>query len=366
MENEAGRPVELTFLPQEDLIRSGALDMRACMESMVEAFRLLAQGEALMGEQSVHGAVIRWPREPIGPLMPAWGPDKRICAMPAYVGGIFNMSGVKWYGSNRMNPQERRVPRSVHLIVLNEPETGIPIAVMEGGLISAMRTGACAGAGAEYLASPGVEEACLVGAGVISQAAAMALNVGLPSLRTIKVFDPDPARRQGFAQRMDDELAAKIHPVETLEKAVRGSGAVVIAASGDALPVLSVDWLDEQAYVCPLGGLQDSEEVYLSSRVVVDSRLNLEEFIAMPDPMPVSQEMGCLLNSGALNFDDIEEFGSVVLQEQTPSSQQATRSVFLSFGLPIEDIAWATAVHRRAIELGLGRKIPLWEKPHWF
>jgi ornithine cyclodeaminase len=76
----------------------------------------------------------------------------RIMAMPAYVGGSIALAGLKWIPSVPSNPA-RGLPRGIGLIVLTEPETGLPVAVMDGTIVSAARTGAVTGVSARRLAS---------------------------------------------------------------------------------------------------------------------------------------------------------------------------------------------------------------------
>ena len=75
--------------------------------------------------------------------------------MPGYVGGQNEMAGIKWIGSKHDNPSAAGIPRASAVIVLNDPETHFPIAIMEGGEISGMRTAGVSVLAAEYLARPG-------------------------------------------------------------------------------------------------------------------------------------------------------------------------------------------------------------------
>src|ERR671936_730033 len=112
---------ELTFLSQEDVIAAGALDMDACLETIV--------------------------------------------ATPAYVGGQTRTAGLKWIPSVPSNP-ERGLPRGIGLIVLSDPDTGLPRAVMDGTVVSAMRTGAVTGVAVRHLARSDASVVLVLGAGV--------------------------------------------------------------------------------------------------------------------------------------------------------------------------------------------------------
>ena len=106
-------------------------------------------------------------RETVQPLKPylRWRPDghiaDRIIAMPAYVGGDRPVAGLKWIGSKHDNPARAGLERASALIVLNDPDTHYPVAVMEGALISAARTAAVTAVAARHLALAGVPVADL-------------------------------------------------------------------------------------------------------------------------------------------------------------------------------------------------------------
>ena len=132
--------VKFRFLSQEDMIKAGVLDMHNCVNVLDDAFKLMAKGDYLHGGPLAeeHGMMIHFPKEAKGPRMPVAGPDRRYMALVGYVGGDYHMCGIKWYGSNRANV-EKGLPRSILLMGLNDADTGAPIAVMEGNLLSAMR-----------------------------------------------------------------------------------------------------------------------------------------------------------------------------------------------------------------------------------
>ena len=87
-------------------------------------------------------------------------------AMPAYIGGSFDLAGMKWYGSNSNN-KTKGLPRSILTVMLNDKDTGAPIALMSANILSAMRTGAIPGVGARYLAPKHAAVCGICGPGVM-------------------------------------------------------------------------------------------------------------------------------------------------------------------------------------------------------
>jgi ornithine cyclodeaminase len=132
------RSVGFIYLQQEDTIACGGLDMPRIIEAVESVYALHERGECI---------------EPEAPLIAWAGPEgKRILTHPAWVGGDVNVAGIKWIPSNPENPRKRGMPRASAIIILNDDETGYPLAVMDGTIISAARTGAATGVGAKYLA----------------------------------------------------------------------------------------------------------------------------------------------------------------------------------------------------------------------
>ena len=146
--------VDFIFLNEEDMIKAGVKDMPGCIEAMEEVLKCLSKGDYVMGGENhnSHGCMMRFPEDSPFPNMPKnIGDDRRFMAMPAYIGGPFDMAGMKWYGSNMEN-KKVGLPRSILTLMLNDKTTGAPLCLMSANLISAYRTGAIPGVGAKYLA----------------------------------------------------------------------------------------------------------------------------------------------------------------------------------------------------------------------
>ena len=118
--------------------------------------------------------------------MPKPTADRRLMAMPAYLGGSFQTSGVKWYGSNIAN-RDKGLPRSILMFTLSDTDTGAPMAYMSANLLSAYRTGAVPGVGARYLARKDSKVIGLLGPGVMGKTAVAAFMAVCPEIDTIKV-----------------------------------------------------------------------------------------------------------------------------------------------------------------------------------
>ena len=97
--------IDFLYLNEQDMIDAGVKDMAGCVSAMDEMFKLLKLGDYRMGgaNGNSHGVMMTFPEQSEFPNMPVDGPDRRFMAMPAYLGGPFDMVGMKWYGSNTEN-----------------------------------------------------------------------------------------------------------------------------------------------------------------------------------------------------------------------------------------------------------------------
>lgn len=355
--------VRLRFLSQEATIACGVTDMDECVETISDAFDLHARGRTLMGGDGslTHGQILNWPADSPDPQMPPAGPDRRFAAMPAYVGGDVYRVGVKWYGSNVNNPRENGLPRSMHVITLNDPDTGEPVAMLDGTLVSAMRTGAVAGVGARQLAGA-AETAAVIGTGVIGRTSTMALDAALDGLRKVEVFDLDLEKGAEFADEMTEELETSVRSTETTEAAVSGADVVVVAAAGSTPPTIETEWLDAGTTVIPLGDVDLPLSTIDDDCVYVDDRDNVAEFLQYAD-WQVTEDVARTVADGRWSLDEFNELSTLVAGDALPSTSGT--SLLLAYGLPIEDVAWATAVYERAVERDLGQVLTLFEEPHW-
>lgn len=180
--------VEFLYLNEEDMIAAGVKDMAGCIETMEEMFKLMKVGNYRMGgaNGNSHGCMVMFPESSPFPEMPVDGPDRRFMAMPAYLGGKFDMAGMKWYGSNCAN-KEKGLPRSVLMLTLNDKDTGAPLAYMSANILSAYRTGAVPGVGYKYFAKEDAKVVGIIGPGVMSKTSLAAIMAVRPGIETIKV-----------------------------------------------------------------------------------------------------------------------------------------------------------------------------------
>ncbi len=366
--------VEFLFLSQKDMIEAGVLDMTGCVEVMEKAFKIMNSGDYLMGgpSQNHHGMKLWFPKQARGPRMPVAGPDRRFMAMISYLGGEFNICGVKWYGSNLENPPKHGLPRSVLLVILNDPETGIPLAAMDGNLISAMRTGAAIGLGAKYLATKGATIAGVIAAGVIGRTCLMAMAVGMKNLREVKVFDIDRSKAESFAKEMGQILGLNVYAVDSMEDAIKGSDAICSATSRLKRPYYEGKWFKAGAFFGLSADAGLAEDLLLGSKIVADNwQMHLDwrhEMENAPEELKdriLYADLHQQIYSGKMKDSDIVELKKIISATIPARESDQQKIVYITGGLNIEDVSWGFTVYQKALEKGLGQKLKLWDEPYW-
>jgi ornithine cyclodeaminase len=368
----ADQKVEFHYLNQPEMIKAGVMNMTDCVDVMEKTFSIMGRGDYILGGPSHnhHGMMIQFPKDPKGPKMPVEGPDRRFMACVSYLGGDYHLCGTKWYGSNSDN-LKKNLPRSIHLIIINDPETGVPIAMMEGNLISAMRTGAVVGLGARYLASPEGQTAGIIAAGPISRTCLMALAVGLPQLKEARVYDLDYKKALLFSKEMSQELDIDVHPVANIQDAVRDCDAVSTAASGKTIPKFDKKWFKDGAYIALSSNADLPDELWLNSTLVADNwkmHIDWREEINSKNhsKIPIHGKLHGLIKSRKISDEDISEMGDIVTKKKSVIRGDGSVNIFLTGGMGIEDISWAYEIYKKAIKKSLGKSLKLWDAPYLY
>lgn len=333
---------EFLFLSQEDVVAAGGLDMPATIEVVEEALRLLGTGQAILP----HKTTIRW-----SDSLEAEETEGRIMAMPAWVGGSIDLAGLKWIPSVPKNPS-RGLPRGIGLVVLSDPHTGLPVAVMDGTVTSAMRTGAVTGIAAKRLARADARTAGMLGAGVQARTQLMALETVLPSLEEIRVWDIDPARAEAFRRHSE-----RIVPVGSAGAACHGAD-VIVAATMAPEPYVPPDWLSEGSLFASISSLDPELGCIERADLLVTDLWD-------HDTEHPSRPFARAQAAGVARREDVVELPQIVAGNHPGRTDDAQRVFFSPVGLAIEDVAAAGRVYRRAREIGLGTKLSLWETPVW-
>ena len=375
--------IDLLYLNEADMIKAGVGDVVGCTDCMEELLKLLDKGDYRMGGENgnSHGSMITFPEEPEFPNMPKNGPDRRFMAMPAYVGGKFDVAGMKWYGSNVEN-RHKNLPRSILMMMLNDKDTSAPLALMSANLLSAYRTAAVPGVGVKNLALKDAKVLGIVGPGVINSTAIETFAALRPTLTTLKI----KGRGQASIDRCIEYVTEKcpqfteIIVCETLEECVRGSDILSFATSTpmgagpSAYPFVDAEWIKPGALFC-LPGAADFTDEFIQSdktKLVVDN-ISLYEAWAEEYPYPtynivyiLGSKFMDMIHDGKLEKTDIHDLGAI-LNGKVPGRESDDQIILYSVGgMPVEDVAWGKEVYDYARKNNIGVDLNLWDKPELY
>ncbi|GIQ67839.1 2,3-diaminopropionate biosynthesis protein SbnB [Xylanibacillus composti] len=277
----------------------------------------------------------------------------RIIAMPAYIGGTEPIAGIKWIGSKHDNPSRLGKERASGVIVLNDPDTHYPVAVMEAGLISSMRTAAVTVAAAKVLAKPDFARIAILGCGLIAERQLQAMLEHFPAIREVVLFD----LQAEAASRLADRLFAQFPSVRatlarSAEEAVR-RGEVIITCTVADQPYIPYAWLSKGAFVSNISIMDLEKDVFLSAdKVVVDDwdQANREKKV-----------LHQLVQEGRFSKEQLHaELGEIIAGQKPGRTSEEEIIVLNPMGMAIEDIACARYLYRKALECGVGDQLPLY------
>lgn len=369
-------PVKTLLLSQSDLIEAGVMDMAGCVDVIEEVFRLLGQGDYLMGgpKENEHGQMIFFPKTQRFPGMPVTGPDRRFMSMIAYLGGKYNICGEKWYGSNAENTK-KGLPRSVLTTILNDADTGIPFAIMSGNLISAMRTGAVPGVASRHLARPGAKTAGIIGGGVINKACLLAIKTAVPTITEAYLYDVMPDKGREWAKEQSEKLGIKVVFVDSVEAAVRPADVISIATSGVSFARIETKWLKPGCLVTFTGDADLDLDAYAKNTVIADNWKMHEAFLMDGEEHPDGIEAISVvapsyhllkeIHAGKYDPSGIVSLGDIVCGKHKGRKSDDEIIMFLTGGMPLHDLAWGKTLYDKAVSKGLGTEFVFFEEAYW-
>ncbi|MCU0309186.1 MAG: ornithine cyclodeaminase family protein [Thermoleophilia bacterium] len=322
---------QLLYLSRADVEAAG-VSMARILAALEVAFREKGEGRTQM---------------PPKPGVHPGSPDNFLHAMPAWIPAL-RSAGVKWVGGFPGNTA-RGLPYITGLLVLNDPDTGVPIAVMDCTWITAMRTGAASALSARHLARPDSRVLGVLGCGVQGRTHVQALALVLPELAELRAYDIDPARAQAFAGEMAAAHGLAAVAVATPREAVGGCDVVVTAGPILKTPhaTIKAGWLEPGAFAAAVDYDSHWDPAALAE---------LDKFTTDDTPQLLKvQEGGYFAGIPPIHAD----LGELVTGRKPGREGAAERTMACNLGLAIDDMAVAPLVVEAAAERGLGVLLPL-------
>ena len=368
--------IDFLYLSEPDMIKAGVKDMKSCVDVMEDLLITLYKGDYVMGgaNHNSHGCMIMFPDDPQFPGMPKNADDRRFMAMPAYLGGSYQMAGMKWYGSNVEN-KKVGLPRSILMMMLNDKDPGAPLALMSANLVSAYRTGGIPGVGAKYLARKDSRVVSIIGPGVMGKTSLAAFVSVCPNLDTVKIKGRSQRSLDAFTRFIREELPQikNIEICDSVEEAVKDSDIIsfttTVRDDVSSFPYINGDWIKKGALISMPSAARFDDDFLAGCKLVVDNSKLYEAweeeypYPTYPQVQIIGTKFTDLKHDGKIKAEDIIDITDIIEKRHPGRTSDDEIIVYSVGGMPVEDIAWGGTVYRNAVKLGIGIKLPLWDKP---
>ena len=269
-------------------------------------------------------------------------------AMPAFV-PVAEASGIKWVACFPEN-YKYKLDQTSALIILNDVQTGWPLAIMDGAWITAKRTAAVSAIAVEKLARRDSSEVGILGCGVQGHEHLVALATVMNSLKKVKVMDIRPGMGQQLIDRFEGNYGFEIVEAASVEELVRGSDVVVTATAilQKPNPIIKDEWIKGGALLLPidLDSVFEWETMKRADKFLVDSL----------DEMNYFMSIGYLAHGLPPLYAEIGE----VVADLKPGRQNDEETIFdMNIGMGVVDIVVAKDIVERAIKETIGTRLPL-------
>lgn len=337
--------VDILFLNNKAMEDAGVLDMHKAIEDVKNAYILNRSGNVINPGK----CVLRWGKTVEDEMVLG-----RINAMPGYVGGEYNMAGIKWIGSGPQN-YKKGLPRASVTMVLNDPDTKLPICVADGTAISTTRTGASGGIAIDLLARSDARVMTICGAGAQAHTQLEAAMIVRPAIQTVYVYDIVRENAERFV-KINSEKYPQLSFIVTadVESAVRNSD-IIDCVTLATEPFVKGEWLRKGALFMNMSDFEgDYACVERADKVVVDFWENIKHRMI--------STVALMWRDGLFKDEDVHaELGEILNGSKAPRESDDEIIYFNAVGAGILDIAVAARCYQTARKENKGITVPFWE-----
>ncbi len=276
-----------------------------------------------------------------------------LLAMPAYMPGL-NAAGTKLVTVHPGNKKDYGLPAVIARIILNSPENGVPLAIMDGTYITALRTGAAGGTGIKYLSREDSKVAGICGLGVQGRSQVMGLMEVRPGIEKVKVYDIIPEAKDAFVKEMNEKYPkVEFAPVDSPQEAAEGSD-IVITCTPSPKPFMDGAWLKPGCHVSAIGADTGAKRELMTSVIQKCDKLVVDY---IPQAFVVG-DFKVPKDEGVVTEEDVyAEMGEVVAGKKKGRTSPEEITLFKATGLAIQDVGTAYKVYQLAKEKGIGMEI---------
>jgi ornithine cyclodeaminase/alanine dehydrogenase-like protein (mu-crystallin family) len=332
----------ILYLSRNDLLAAGILDYADIVEDVRQGLLLHGQGETVNEKTAIDFDVDR---------------DWKVSAL---IGVAGHYAGVKWLGANTDN-LSISLPRSNSIITLNDRQTGRVLCVMDGALISALRTGAYAALATEVLAQPEPTTVGLIGAGVIARCVLLCMAATVRQrISNVLVHDLVPDSRTRFAGLLADKTGLPVEPVGDAGGLMQRSG-ITVAATTAMTPFIRLADVRPASTHIHFGGYED-EQAYVGACAQPPNKIVCDDIDMVIHRN--AQTVAFAYHDGLIGREQFHGTLGDILSGVKPGREGGELVYFNAVGLPVLDVLVASRLFERALAGNLGTMLGA-QTPHW-
>jgi len=275
--------------------------------------------------------------------------------MPSYLEEL-GVSAVKIVNVHPDNRTKYNLPTVMAVIVLIDPKSGAPIAIMSGTTVTDMRTGAAGGIAAKYLARNNSKIVGLIGAGAQAKTQLMALLEVYGKLEEVRVWSRSKETKQRFVAETEPAYGhlCKITSVETINEAVKGAD-IVVTTTPSRKPLVTNDMVSLGMHFNCIGADAPGKEE-LDPAILKRAKIVVDDW----EQASHSGEINVPLSQGMITKENVwVEIGEIVAGLKPGRERQDEITIFTSTGLAVQDAVTAKIAYKKAIDKGIGRLIKI-------
>ncbi|MFW9929848.1 MAG: ornithine cyclodeaminase family protein [Candidatus Thorarchaeota archaeon] len=314
------------------------LTMEDALKYVEEAYKQLTLGQALVPQR-------------IAITDPAPG---LTLVMPGIIGGEMNALATKIVSVYKQNPEKYQMPTVLAKIMVQDINTGDIVGIMDGSLITAMRTGAATGVSVKYLARKNSMTMGIYSGGVQARKQVQGVYWGLnQNLEKCKVFDLKKDVANEFKKELERDLGIDIEIVDSGENLLVGTD-IIVAATTSTTPLFDGNKVSEGIHISSIGAhAADIRE--LDSTII--KRANLLTAGLREACLAEAGDYVIPINEGVITEGDIVSIGDIITGKREGRRRDSDITIFKSVGISAQDVAVAKLVYDRALSENIGRDI---------
>lgn len=322
---------------------AGLLPMRECIDTMADAFRALAIGDA---------------RLPLRQVISLPNSSNLLALMPGQLGVTAKEKHRASIGAKVITvfPGNDTTPLDSHLgvVLLFEADMGRLLAIIDASSVTAIRTAAVSGVATKLLAQPEAGDLAILGAGVQAMTHLEAMRC-VRALRRIRIWSRTPERAAKFAVKAKEKFNVTVDVCDTVQTCVTGAD-LICTVTASREPVLKGAWVSDGAHINAVGAALPSARE-LDTATVTRSRLYVDR---RESALAEAGDILIPMSEGAINAEHIRgDLGALLIGAEPGRTSPREVTLFKSLGLAIEDLAAARHIYDKGVALGTGVWISL-------